>query len=308
MKKWYFWILIFPLLCSYTDPELEALWDSLSDVCNPTFQDYKLVENYFQHGKFIPLQMEVEGTSRNLGIRLDDFRIRQRRNWKFIGPNNEMPIFEWHKVNLTPETEKRCICIYATYNGTYPQKAYRVLRGLKENGYSGNVLLRIGGFPNLSDGGLKFSPFMAMWKLEFFREALRMGFTQVIVWETSMHPLTDAGYLFECMKKTGYFKIYSSDTSNIPWTVPYVVGFNFDSDLGSQLFNEWDSAVKDFELFTCCERENYFICAIMWRNKCLPSGNYCTQTFEGTSPPDRQTILDKSLLFFHDVHRDYLYE
>src|SRR5271167_2782483 len=101
MKIWFFWIMIFQSLYSYTDPELEALWDSLSDVCNPTLQDYKLVENYFKHGKFIPLQMEVEGTARNLGIRLDDFRIKQRRNWKFIGPNEEMPIFEWHKLNLT---------------------------------------------------------------------------------------------------------------------------------------------------------------------------------------------------------------
>ncbi len=333
MKKiWYLWILVFQLLYSYTDPELEALWDSLSNVCNPTLQDYKLVENYFQHGEFIPLQMEVEGTRRNLGIHLDEFRIRQRRNWKFIGPNEEMPVFEWHKFNLTPETENRCICIYATYNGTYPQKAYRVLNELKENGYSGNVLLRIGGFPNLPNGGLKFSPYMALWKLEFFREALSMGFTQIVIWETSMHPLTDASQIFDCMKETGYFvpgasgcggvflprglspehfdvfKIYSSDTSHIPWTVPYVVGFNFDSALGSQLFHEWDTAVKDFELFTCCERENYFICAILWRNYCVPSGNYCTQTFEAASPPDRQTVVDHSLLFFHDVHRDYLYE
>lgn len=328
-KMWFFWILIFHSLYSYTDPELEALWGSLSDVCNPTLQDYKLLENYFQHGKFIPLQMEVEGTSRNLGFRLDDFRIRQRRNWKFIGSNEEMPIFEWHQLNLTPETENRCICIYSTYNGTYPQKAYRVLRELQENGYSGNVLLRIGGFPNLADGGLKFSPFMAMWKLEFFNEARRMGFTQIVVWETSMHPLTDAGYIFECMKQTGYFlpcaigkggaffprgspseifDVFKIHTMNIPWMVPYVVGFNFDSDLGSQLFDEWDTAVKDFEVFTCCERENYFICAIMYRNNCPPSGNYYALTIEGGSPPDRQTVLNRKFLFFHDLHRDYHYE
>ena len=332
MKALVFSIFIFRSIYSYTDPELEDLWTSLSDICNPALQDYKLIENYFQYGNFLPLKMEIEGTAKNLGFHLENHRIRQRRNWKFIGPNNEMPIFEWHKFNLTPETENRCICIYATYNGTYPQKAYRLLRELQENGYSGNVLLRIGGFPNLADGGIKFSPFMAMWKLEFFREALRMGFTQIVVWETSMHPLTNAAYLFECMKETGYFlpcakgcggaffanglpseffdifKIYHTDTSRIPWTVGYVVGFNFDSDLGAKLFHEWDAEVKNFESFTCCEREGYFLCATMWRNNCPPSGNYCTQTVEGVVPPDRNRVLDESLLFFHDVHRDYYSE
>lgn len=329
MKILIFSFLIFHSIFSYTDPELEALWTSLSDINNPTLQDYKLIEDYFQHGKFIPLQMETEGTEKNLGFQLDDFRIKQRRNWKFIGSKDEMPVFEWHKMNLTPETEKRCICIYATYNGVYPKKAYRLLKELEENGYSGNVLLRIGGFPNLANGGIKYSPFMAMWKMQFFHEALSMGFTQIVVWETSMNPLTDASYIFDCMEAAGYFlpcargcggaflpkglppeqfdvfKIYSSDTRPIPWTVPYVVGFNFESDVGSRLFYEWDTAVKDFESFTCCEREGYFICAIMWRNNCAPSGNYCTQTIEGFSPPDPKTISERNLLFYHDLHRDY---
>ena len=165
---------------SYTDPELERLWNSISDMANPTLEDYRMIESHLRNGDrsyLERLRTTWEFYHPDLGSFLNG-RLEQRRNFKLIGSNGEAPVFEIHQMNPTEETKDRCILIYASYNNSYPRKLRNIVEELRERGFSGTVMIRIGGFPNLSEGGLQFCPFFGVWKNEFIKEAIRMGFTK----------------------------------------------------------------------------------------------------------------------------------
>ncbi len=314
--------LFFGSLYSYTNPELEALWASLSEVNDPTLEDYRLVERYLKYGKR-PYLENIYKTSFLWGWPLEIIsrRLATWRNFKLVGPNGEMPICEIHPVRLTEKTKDRCILIYASYNHSYPRKLVRILEELKQCGYSGNVMVRIGGFPNLSEGGLKSCPFF-LWKQEFIKEALRNGFTKVVHLDTSMHPLTDMNSIFDAMETKGYYLMYSKMGSlqylpthahvdhikfppelsrQIPWLPGYIVGFNLSHAQGAKLFSDWDTALRKIDEFICLGWDEVVLTTLAWQNHLEPIDSLDHRVYISDSPPINP---HPSWLFFFDTTRN----
>lgn len=306
-----FFILLLSFTCrlawSYTDPELDRLWNSVSDMTNPTLEDYRMIESYLQNADR-PYLDSLRTTSEFYGWPLGylNDRLEQRRNFKLVGPNGEAPVFEVHKMNVTEETKDRCILIFASYNGSYPRKLRNIVEELRERGFSGTVMIRIGGFPNLSEGGLQFCPFFGVWKNEFIKEALRMGFTKILHLDTSIHPLTDLNSVFESIENTGYYLLHSNqgvcpylryhqhlnylkrDRTAVPWLPGYIIGLNFTHPKVVELFYEWDYGTKDFDHFNYFGSEEVIMTILAWQKGFTPTAYYHHHVLQGAAeiPPD----------------------
>ena len=252
-------ILAAGFLCGYVDDELTNLWSSISDINHPTLNDYLLIENYLHTGTrpYLDLLREKE----SLVDANTKRRLKNMLNFKLLGPNQEAPIFELHHLNPTEKTSKRCILLYASFNGVYEQKVRRVLDELKRCGYSGDVLLRIGGFPNVEYGGLKICHVPYSFKVAFLQEAKNRGYKEVLWIDTCMHPICDLESIFSKIEKVGYFftyagKLRENETnnlieaaialgiSNMDYDVIYhahssVLGLNMDNPKGQALLEEW---------------------------------------------------------------------
>jgi len=314
-------IFSFQLAWSYTDPELDRLWNSLSDMTNPTLEDYRIIESYLRNADR-PYLDSLRTTwesyhPRNLGDL--NGRLEQRRNFKLVGPNGEAPVFEVHEMNVTEETKDRCILIYASYNSSYPRKLSNIVEELRERAFSGTVMIRIGGFPNLSEGGLQFCPFFGVWKNEFIKEALRMGFTKILHLDTSIHPLTNLNSVFESIENTGYYLLYSVDTScnlgnhqhltylkkdgnNIPWLPGYIIGFNFTHPKVRALFYDWDYATKDFDHFNYFGSEEVIMSILAWQKGLSPTACYFHRVHNGAiAPPENRATTHYE--FYFDASR-----
>ncbi len=195
--------LLLILLCRaahcFYDVELEHVWNSVSDINHPTLEDYRLFETYLSTARRSYLDYFLPETKQGKVkfIRLFDF--------KFVGENDEAPIFEKHVFHVDENDKERCILLYASYNGIYPNKVRKLLSEIKQSGYRGHVLVRIGGFPNVAHGGLKICHVPYAFKVAFFREAQLLGYKNVLWNDSAIHPLTDYAFTFNEMDARGYF-------------------------------------------------------------------------------------------------------
>lgn len=199
-------ILLASLIYGYTDPELEKLWHSIPDIYHPRVEDFQRIENYIQNGKrpyLDPLRNAEKDAPKKI-------RLNRICNFKFLGLNNEMPIFEIYHLNESEETKNRCIITFGSHNGKerpYAEYPRKLVQELERIGYSGHALIRIGGFPNLEQGGLKLAHIPYAFKVAFFQEAKALGYKEILWIDSEIHPLRDLEMIFAEIKKTGYFFI-----------------------------------------------------------------------------------------------------
>ena len=307
------------ILSAYSDPEIEKLSASLSDPYHPSLEDYRKIEHYFQYGE----RPYIETIRRTAHVEGDDFdfRVHQLRNFKLVGPNGEMPIMELHSIKVREETKNRCILIYASYNSHYPQRALRLLRDLKECGYSGHVMLRIGGFPNICNDGIKLCALPFMFRIAFFREALKMGFTQILYLDGALHPLDDLSEVFDAMDNYGFFSCHMSGgwftpdrfhtqakfydlpaevRSSIPFIQGYATGLNFTDKKICQLFEVWSQDMQRVDEF--CQGDDVVFAIHIWKRG-FPLYFPFETTVHISDFPPLPDSLPTSFLFYMDQHK-----
>lgn len=282
MKK-IVWFLLFlsRALYAFEDAELARLWSLIPDITHPTLEDYRNIEHYLSQGKRPYLEQLTD---------LD--RLIRIRHLRLVGQGGQMPLFEVHSLNLQKNSARRCVLLYASYNGIYPQKAYRALEDLRRCGYSGHVLLRIGGFPNLDHGGLKICHVPYAFKVAFFKEAQRLGYKEVLWLDTAMHPLTDLEEIFSIIEQKGHFFTevgFLSDNRNthlpaaaaslqvttdlysiIPHLSSSVMGFNMEHPKSVRLIDDWLEAAERVYPFITCWPEELSVSIIAWRMNLKP--------------------------------------
>lgn len=293
MRKWLFLLLI-NLIYAYSDLELERLWSSLSDLNCPSLEDYQSIERYLHEGErpyfdvlhrsILTLPESLKGTGH--------WRLSLMRNLKLVGPSGEMPIFEVHKINVTERTQDRCILLFGSYNRLYADKARSIVAELKECGYSGHVLLRLGGFPNTPNGGIKICHVPYSFKVAFLREAQILGYKQVLWLDTAMHPLTDLEMIFAEIKKRGYFFTWvgtlkenapfhleeASSALNLPMhlhsQVPHIasalLGLNMENSLAVEFLDDWYGETEKTYPNITWFPEELSLAATAWRLGCQP--------------------------------------
>lgn len=319
-------IIIASFLCSvshsFYDQELEEVWNSVSDINHPTLHDYHLFENYLSTAR--RSYLDYFRSDKNPKFqRLFDF--------KFVGEyEDEVPIFEKHVFNVEDNDMERCILLYCSYNGVYPKKVRKLLSEIEESGYRGHVLVRIGGFPNVENGGLKICHVPYSFKIAFFREAQLLGYKNVLWIDSAIHPLTDFSFTFKHIQENGYFftsvatlkdhasshnpkaaealgihellydQIYHISTS--------IVGFNMENRLAAQFLDQWYQETERVYPCITLYPEEVTFAVIAWRLNWIPIYSFyhvvCQlRDFEILDRPLADFVSERELNYFLDYQR-----
>lgn len=277
----------FLILCkfgfAFHDPALEQVWASIVDINNPTLDEYRLLEHYLGNQREF---LNIPNVGGYIG------RLNQMRNFKLLGSNGEMPIFERHSFRINKSSKNRCIVLFASYNGIYSEKARCLLNELEQQGYSGHVLLRIGGFPNTQNGGLKICHVPYSFKLAFLQEAKALGYKEVLWLDLAMHPLTNLEMMFSEIKRRGYFFTYVGTLqenepshrleaaealgitkqmySHIPHLSSSMIGLNMEDPKALQLLDNWQREIE--KVYPCISwfPEELSFSVVAWRLNLKP--------------------------------------
>lgn len=306
-------LLITHLVYSFEDAELSEMWSQISDISNPTLEEYKLIETYLRDGKRPYLEP----------LAFHDRFIRIR-NLQLLGSNNEFPIFEKHSFNINEQSKKRCIVLFATGNGLYPHKARNILHELQRCGYSGHVLLRIGGFPNLEDGGLKICHVPYAFKVAFLKEAKRLGYDEILWLDTALHPLTNLESIFSIIKEKGYFFTSVGQLSDnmkthlpeaaaslgidttlydrIPHLSSSMIGLNMKHNKAAILLENWYTEAHNVYPFITCWPEELSFSVIAWRLQLKPH-SWFGNCVCGKHELDMPIVRQRPLQFYIDAER-----
>jgi hypothetical protein len=167
----------------------------ISDITNPTIQEYQTIDLYLREERHFLDELKS----------YDAERLSHFLEFQLLGKNGEMPVIEKHSFNITENSKNRCLILFASRNGNYERRARELLKEIEHSGYSGHVLLRIGGFPNTERGGLKLCHIPYAFKISMFREAQALGYHEVVWLDLNLHPLTNLEMIFSEVKRNGYF-------------------------------------------------------------------------------------------------------
>ncbi len=286
IKCWVLFIFLTNIYADYCDEELEALWYSIADIHHPTIQDYLFIDEYLAEGERPYLNRLQE-----IGCISDKVRWDRIHSFRLLGSHRETPLFEKHTMGENP-VPGRCVLLFASYNHTYPAKAREALANLKACGYQGDVLLRIGGFPNVEHGGLKLCHVPYSFKAAFLKEAELLGYQHVLWMDTAIHPMTDMNEIFSHLDERGtFFNYVCTLKENLPGDLisaagelgvtlalydriyhlhTGLIGLNFQNERARCLLNEWLQACADVWPCMTWFPEELSFSIIAWRLRCRP--------------------------------------
>lgn len=293
--------LIGPIFCHatipYSDSNLQQLWDSLSDIYAPSLEDYRLIEQYLSSGNrpyLSPFYQSLETMSP--AVRAGNAHRLEKSilNFKLLGEHDELPIFEIHHLNPREGLARRCVLFYGSHNGKYPEKVRSQVKMLEKNGYSGDVCIRIGGFPNVQNGGLKIAHVPYAFKVAFFQEAQALGYQHILWLDTAINSSGNLEELFREIESQGHFFTFVGSLSdNFPSIIPtaayalelseewypYIyhnstsmIGLNTDHPRSVQLLHDWFVATQAVYPNINWFPEELSFSACAWRLGCSPTG------------------------------------
>ncbi|NNM43180.1 MAG: hypothetical protein HKM07_02430 [Chlamydiae bacterium] len=216
---------LFLLLCllpfsghSYEgEEEVNKILSELPDITSPTPEEYAQLEEFLRVGDRPYLDAFTKLKAPHplpppLPLTKDIGWHKNCRTLKLIGYKNEPPIYEVHHLNSSPHDKSRCVVLYGSYNDSYPQSVKKVLEGLKKIQFSGHVILRIGGYPNLQFGGLKLCHIPYAWKVSAIMEAKNLGYKSIVWLDARMYPITNIDTIFKVTEYLGYF-LFTNNTT-----------------------------------------------------------------------------------------------
>ncbi len=283
-------LLTFNIHCYEGEDEVNDFFSKISDLRNPSLEEYREIQNFLMLGKrpyLSPYYLSPHWNEKDTTI-----KRRTGRTLKLVGDNGEMPIFEIHHLGNSQHSE-RCILLYSSYNTPYPNKVRRLLEELKNKGFEGDVLFRIGGFPYMQKEGIKLCHVPYAWKIAFFYEALELGYKKILWLDTSMHPLKNLNEVFALIDKhdylmfsPGFYLDYPFNLKEhlpepiaslgVPLTlldqIPHiggaVIGFNVEKAKSIKILKEWMEETKKVNPCINWYPEELCLSVIAWKNQC----------------------------------------
>jgi hypothetical protein len=327
LKRFVLFILIFSArIYSYQgQAEVEQLFSKIPNICDPSLQDYRLIEEFLVNGQR-PYLNTLDVSALKHGDDKTAIVRRIGRQLKLIGQNNEMPTFDVYSSGEIT-TKDKCILLYASYNNPYPSKVRKVLEELLNCGYMGDILVRIGGFPNLAKGGLTLCHIPYAWKVAFFDEARDLGYKKILWIDASMHPMKNLDGIFDTITQNGYLFLHAgvnldhcfnlghhlkeainalnvdlSQIDQIPHITTWALGLNVDSPTSMQFLDEWISQTKKVVPCINWYPEELCVSALAWRCNMYPTDACGMVVCNYLSVQDMSEF--SSINFFIDLDRE----
>ncbi|GAB4187964.1 MAG: hypothetical protein Tsb0015_07420 [Simkaniaceae bacterium] len=294
--------------------EAEYIFSQIKDITSPSLEDYLLLQDFLFYGErpYLKVFDELSCPPKST---MQSYQRRSCRNLRLIGDNYEMPVYKIYHVNSSPKNKERCIVLYASFNSYYPSKVKRLVSELKNTGYQGHIILRIGGYPNLLDKGLLFCHIPYAWKICAIMEAKNLGYKNILWLDAAFHPISDLNVIFKIIKKFGYLFIYEEEIdfdksifsrtslqslgmdngkNKIPHILGGIIGFNVEIPKIANFLQQWQEITKKVKPNLSTFPEELPLSVLAWRNSLRP---VCRARKIFTYDPNK-----KNLHFFHDSH------
>lgn len=244
----------------------EALPYENMDIFHPTREDCLKIQDYLFNGKRPYLKWVGKALWQT-----DDAagRYPRIRGIRYFHPDYE-PEFEILSFGDPQKGKDQCIISYATYNESYAPLQKLLIKSLKRSPINGDILVRLGGWPDIEGGSLKLAHVPHSFKPAFFREAQRLGYKRVLWIDTGLVVEKDLQPIFDIIKKNGYFvtefpfsprsQLYNEKVLNyfniskkkmnkppLCWTA--IVGLDLTHPTGREILNRWYSAAEALDPF-----------------------------------------------------------
>jgi hypothetical protein len=234
------------------------IYRQIKDIFHPILKDFQLINSYLLSGERIHLD------------RLADIRMSQA-GVRILSENpSEQPESGLLHVNTTGEKKENCILLYSTFNRNYPKGVKRQLSYIADSDFQGDVLYRIGGWPDEAGGSLVLAHVPYAFKASFFKEAERRGYKRILWMDSSVLPAVSLNQIFRLIEEKGYlvmgnapfmtgpfmnpqaaafFGITHEETHQIPCCSAAVLGLDLTKKRSKDLLDHWYRAAQDPDAF-----------------------------------------------------------
>lgn len=250
-------ILLLALLsaCLYFFLPGKTVYKQIKDINQPTLKDYRSIQKYLRKGKRPELALLKDMTSRY-------------RKFCLIGESpDEIP--QAGLIHVNGGSSENCVILYSSFNKNFPGGLKRLIESISKSDYRGDILYRLGGWPNLEGGDLTLAHVPFAFKLSFFREAKKLGYKRVLWLDTSIVPFGSLNAVFEELQKKGYltirnghnvgpyfnetaaksFGISLEESQHITSCQACVIGLDFSNEKASKALELWYNAARDPNAF-----------------------------------------------------------
>ena len=168
-------------------------------------------------------------------------------------------------------------------------------------GYKGHVLYRLGGYPLIDKGGIRFSHIPYSFKLLSLIEASQLGYENVLWIDTAMHPTNDLEEVFSKIQREGSLLLFNGinldydfnfilqpilpikaiesadlnidELNQIPHVIATIIGMSFQHQKTHQLIKEWYRLTSLTIPAMTLYPEEFLLSVASWRTRNKPTGN-----------------------------------
>ena len=212
-----------------------------------------------------------------------------------------MPKLHVDFLGNDPEKKDKVIICFGSYKNadrSYEQGISYLKKSLEHFNFDGHFIYRIGGWPGLKNGRLKYANVPYSFKPFFFEEMRDLGYKKILWLDSASIPLTSTDGLFEHMEKHGCCFFGNSimgkdkieylehvmESLDIPkglnhWDiVTQVVGLDVDHPIANDLLNQWiKGATKKVAFLEPCGDQSSF--ALLVTKLGLTSGKFSQRSY-----------------------------
>lgn len=276
--KCFFFCLV---LVTATLFSMETIYLKISNLLNPSAEDYRILQNYLLNGE----RPYLDWLNRYIQNPRDGFRYDIRvRDFRLL-KEDEDSIFEKVYFYKSPHDRDLCIISYASFNSWYPDRIKKLKDHLQKVEFQGHYLYRIGGWPNVEEGSLLLAHVPYAFKLCMFKEALSYGYRKIVWLDSSFMPLQDLSSLFKMIGEKGYlivsdsnkfsnyinekvleyFNLSFNDSHNVEAIAAGIIGFDFTNENARKIFDTWYTAAWELDGFLSSRPEQNALAAILYK-------------------------------------------
>ncbi|NNM42782.1 MAG: hypothetical protein HKM07_00370 [Chlamydiae bacterium] len=272
------------------EEEVERVFSKIKDLRSPTLEEYKQIQEFLRYGKreyLAPFYLPIKGENKT-GIG------RARRVIQLVSDQDEMPVFEINRL-VANKQNKNCILLYSSYDPMYAKRIDVLRTELRQKGFQGDILIRKGGYPYMNKEGIKLCHIPYSWKVAFFKEAIELGYKNILWIDLSLYPLKNLQEIFTLLEQKGHLclsggvnldfgykyghhldgaihslKISNAHLAQIPHITTTIVGFNADNPKSMKVISEWFEETKRVEPCMTLYPEELALSVVAWRNGLTP--------------------------------------
>lgn len=265
---------------------METIYEKISNVLDPTPEDYKILQNYLLHGER-PYLDWLNKYIQNPG---DGYRYDIRvRNFTLIKEGEESTLEKVY-FYTSPYDREFCIISYASFNEPYPDRIRKLQNNLQKIDFQGHYLYRIGGWPNIEGGSLLLAHVPYAFKLCMFKEVFSYGYKKILWLDSSFTPLQNLSSIFKIIEEKGYlivsdpnkfsnyinekvleyFNLSLDDSNHVDAIAAGIIGFDFTNENARKIFDTWNTAAWELDGFLSSRPEQNALAAVLYKLK-LPT-------------------------------------